>query len=150
MANVLPQSKIQQIYKQYQRNQNYTFISAKVGVCEPTVAKYVKSENMEERRLKVIERATDMMVTKQAEQLAIEMMRIQDLTDQTVDSVVERIESGEYAPTISDVDRLERLGTYFKGLPSVIVEHRDASIEVQRVRRADIIDAEYKTEEPEN
>lgn len=147
MAGTLPQSKIQQIFKQYQRNPNRAFIGEHLGICPETVSKYIKSENMEDRRLRIIEMASDRMITKQADQLVFDMMEVQGIKDLTVDSLINRIESGDYAPTVSDLDKLERLGLHLRGLPSMIVEHRDSSIEVMKVRRNDIIDVECETED---
>ena len=132
------------------RNPNQAFIAEKLDLHPMTVSKYVKSENMEDRRERIIKMAYDRMDVKTSEQLFLDAMEIQEIKSLTVDSLINRIESGEYTPTVSDLDKLERLGLHLRGMPSAIIEHRDASIEVQRVKRADIIDAEYETEESEN
>ena len=150
MPKTLPQIKIAQIFKQYMRNPNNTFIAEKLDLHPATVAKYIKSENMEDRRKRVLAAASERMIEKQGEQLAYDIMDARELKDLTVESLISRIENGSYEPSIADMDRLQRLIGHLLQMPSVIVEHRDASIEVQRVKRTDIIDAEYKTDEPEN
>ena len=146
MASI-PQMKIAQIYKYYQRNPNNAWIAEKMGLNHATVGKYVISENMADRRERTIRMASDLMVTKQADQLVQDMIEVQTIKDITVDSLIERIETGEYAPTVSDLDKLQRLGLHLRGMPDLTVETKNTTIEVVQVARSDVIDAEFEDDE---
>ena len=82
-----------------------------------------------------------------ADQLVRDITDTQELKDMAVDSIITRIKSGEYAPSIADIDRLQRLIGHLLQTLDAVVEHRDASIEVQRVKRVDVIDRDTQTDD---
>ncbi|MCK4734274.1 MAG: hypothetical protein KAT65_17605 [Methanophagales archaeon] len=95
-----------------------------------TVKRYRDSEHFEERRQKI--RDKDRAIANAngdgdgddiAHQRATEIERIHEINLKMAESFMERLESGNYKPTIKDYDRLVRLEFYLRDLNAITEDH---------------------------
>ena len=147
MTEHMTNRDIQYMFRLYKKNNTAKYVSDNCKWGYATVNKVIKEHHFDKRLTMIQNAALELVDMNQAQILA------QDLTELTnIQSMItEQIQSNpDIGFTVSDLEKIMKLRYHLMGMPDTTVEHRDASIEVQRVKRADIIDAEYKTDEPES
>ena len=141
MTSPLTNRDKQELFRIYKTNQNGTFISKKVGICLATVLKVIKQERFKERLAMIQTAALEIVDTNQAQMLAEDLMELTNIQSMITDHIQNNPEMGF---TVADLERVMKLRYHLMGMPDTTVAIHDASIEVQEVVRADVIDADYE------
>ena len=133
----MTQSKeeIEKMWRAYLEHPSLHYVAKTCGVSPATVKRYRDSEHFDERRQKIRDKDRANANANAngdgndiAHQRATEIERIHAIKLKMAESFLERLESGNYKPTIKDYDRLVRLEFYLRDL-NAITEDPDFTFE---------------------
>ena len=108
-------AEIEKLWRAFLEHQTAYFVAAKCGVSPTTAWKYRYSRNWDERLRKIRVRASALADSKVPLHPAKDVEVVQDIQMKIVESIQERLEAGNYKPTVRDYDRLVRLERFLRG-----------------------------------
>ena len=112
----LSDEKIEKMWQAYQVHPTTYFVNKKCNVSRSTVRRYRDSEHWDERLQEIRDKASALADNKAAQRLANAVEVVHDLRVKIAESIKERLEAGNYKPTVMDLERLVKLEQFLSGL----------------------------------
>ena len=122
----LSEEEKENLWQAYLEHPSLHYVAKTCGVSPATVKRYRDSEHFDERRQKINDKnraIADGDDNNIVHQRATEIERIHEINLKMAESFLERLESGNYKPTIKDYDRLVRLEFYLRDLNTITENH---------------------------
>ena len=118
------EAEIEKLWRAYLEHPTAYYVSKKCKVSQTTVGKYRDSRHWEERLQKIRDKACAIADDDDddeedddhmAYQRATDVEVVHDIKMKIAESILKRLESSYYKPTVRDYDRLVRLEYYLRG-----------------------------------